>query len=206
MKTGTDDKRKQLLAGVLGTIALLLVGYQLFGLFGGDSTPPRPAAPVITTVPAGGKAGRNSGPAAIRISSSTALDPSLHMEPMIVTESLVYTGSGRNIFAAGNEPGPVAPKMVTAKFDARPKPPAINPQTTPPPYVPPSIPLKFFGTDTAQNGTRRAFLLNGDDVYVASVGDVVERRYRVVEISADQVYIEDIPNTNKQHVQRTLAP
>jgi hypothetical protein len=32
--------------------------------------------------------------------ASAALDPTLHMEAMLVTESVEYSGSGRNIFSA----------------------------------------------------------------------------------------------------------
>jgi hypothetical protein len=118
------------------------------------------------------------------------------MEAMRVTESLVYSGSGRNIFAAGPTPEEVA-VLEKPKFPPRPT-PAPAPLPPPPgPPPPPPINLKFFGTATS-NGVRRAFLLNGDDVFLASAGDVVQRRYRVIAINANSIQVEDIPNTNKQ--------
>jgi len=195
MKTGADDKRKMLIAGVLGGVALLLAGYELFDYFGGGTAPPRPAAPVVIAAPA---ARPSTGPAAVKISTTSAqLDPTLHMEPMLVTESLVYSGTGRNIFAPGS-PEPVAeiPKPVAPpRQEVKPPPVVAQAPVTPP--LPP-INLKFFGTATSPNGTHRAFLLNGDDVFVASVGDIVQRRYRIISIDANRIAVEDLPNSNRQ--------
>jgi len=198
MKTGADDKRKMMIAGVLGTVALLAVGYELYDNLGGGTPAPRPVTtPVIVAAPA--KAG--GGPAAVKIGVTSAqLDPTLHMEPMLVTESLVYGGSGRNIFAPGSPEPPlviIPPPTHTARNE--PPPPAVQ-QGPPPTPPPPPINLKFFGTSTSANGTRRAFLLNGDDVYVASAGDVVQRRYRIISIDANKINVEDLPNSNKQSI------
>lgn len=196
MKTGADDKRKKLIAGALGVLALGLVGYQLYDNLGGSSTSPTPVAPVIVSAPAV-KSG--AGPAAVKVGTTSAkLDPTLHMEPMLVAESLVYSGSGRNIFAPGS-PELVA-EIPTANSSARPGSTIVVPLPPPPPSKPPLPPinLKFFGTATSANGTRRAFLLNGDDVFVASAGDVVQRRYRIISVDAKSILVEDLPNNNKQ--------
>ena len=194
MKTGADDQRKKMAAGVLGVLAVGLVGYQLYDNLGGGTPTPRPAAPVIVAAKPGG-----SGPVAVKVGTTSAqLDPTLHMEPMLVTESLVYSGTGRNIFAPGS-PEPIAdiPKPIAdGRIHPPPPPPPPPPPTGPPP--PPPINLKFFGTATSANGTRRAFLLNGDDVFVASAGDVVQRRYRIISIDAKSIFVEDLPNNNKQ--------
>jgi hypothetical protein len=42
------------------------------------------------------------------------------------------------------------------------------------------------------------FLLHGDDIFIASEGDVVDRRYRVVKIGTASVQVEDIPYHNTQ--------
>ncbi len=68
--------------------------------------------------------------------------------------------------------------------------------TGPPP--PPPIDLKFFGTATSKNGARQAFLLHGEDVFVASPGDVVQRRYRIVTVNANSIVVEDLTNNNRQ--------
>jgi len=125
------------------------------------------------------------------------------MEPMLVTESLVYSGSGRNIFSGEMEapPPPPPPKADFSARNTQPPPPPPPQHTGPPPL--PAIPLKFFGTSVSHSGVRRAFLLNGDDVFIAGVGDIVQRRYRVVSIADNSIMVEDIPNTNKQTLPRT---
>src|SRR5580698_685639 len=100
MKIGAEDGRKKLAAGVLGGIALLVVAYELYGAFSGGTPAPRSAAPAVASTTNGKPA---AGPAAVKVGTTSAqLDPSLHMEAMLVTESLSYSGSGRNIFAPGS--------------------------------------------------------------------------------------------------------
>ena len=66
----------------------------------------------------------------------------------------------------------------------------------PPP--PPPIDLKFFGTSSLENGHRQAFLLHGEDVFLATDGDIVQRRYKVLTVSANSVLVEDMTNNNRQ--------
>jgi hypothetical protein len=124
------------------------------------------------------------------------LDPTLHMESMDVTESLAYTGTGRNIFSPNSAPPVALPKPLAS---ARPVGPVATPGRGPVgPPPPPPIDLKFFGTETAANGSRQAFLLHGEDVYVASNGEIVGRRYKVISIGTNSVEVEDMPNNNRQ--------
>ncbi len=119
------------------------------------------------------------------------------MEGMLDAESLVYGGSGRNIFSTQSAPPPI-PKAIAP---ARPTgnvvmgPPVPPP---PPPPPPPPIDLTFFGTVAAKNGTKRAFLVHGDDVFLAGPGDIVDRRYKIVNILPNGIAIEDLPNNNTQ--------
>jgi len=146
----------------------------------------------VISVPPGnavGSAAKNLG------TTSAQLDPTLRMAAMLVTESLVYSGGGRNIFSSSSVPvdipKPVAP-VRTAKVVPGPPPPPPGP---PPP---PPIDLKFFGTATGADGARRAFLLHGDDVFLATDGDIVQRRYKVVTVSANSIVVEDLTNNNRQ--------
>ena len=75
--------------------------------------------------------------------------------------------------------------------------PADRPPPPPPP-PPPPIPLKFFGLKISPDGTRQACLLQGDNVYWASAGDVVMRRYRVLVVDAKTIQVEDMQNHNTQ--------
>jgi hypothetical protein len=198
----TPDQQKK--GGLIAAFALIAVGV-LYYDFHDDSTPP-PAAPAVTAPvnsPTSAKTpvvavppGNVAGAAAKHLGTTSAqLDPTLRMEAMLVTESLVYSGSGRNIFSASSVPIDI-PKPIAP---ARPKPGPPPPPPPPPgPPPPPPIELKFFGTATAPNGTRRAFLLHGDDVFLASDGDIVQRRYKVVSVLANSIVVEDMTNNNRQ--------
>ena len=206
MKLGTEDRKKLITAVIAGVLALGAAFYLYSELFGGTTapTPPQPAVAVTSTTENTPRNAAIAPPgnavAAEKVGTTSGqLDPSLHMEAMRITESLVYTGSGRNIFAPGSPEAPKQVKQVVipkSDFTARntPPPPPI-PQGPPPP---PPINLKFFGTETNAAGVRKAFLLNGDDVFLAGTGDIVQRKYRVIAITANSIQVEDIPNSNKQ--------
>jgi len=130
--------------------------------------------------------------------TSAALDPTLHMEAMLVSEGLQYAGSGRNIFSASSAPPVMIP---TAVANARPVPPPPVipcPPNCPPPPPPPPIELKFFGTAAGSNGVRQAILLHDDSVILASAGDIVVRRYRILSIDAHSMQVQDMQNNNTQ--------
>jgi len=205
----SDDLKKRIAIGVFVVFAAVLIYTQIFG---GSSAPPPPPPVVVTNA---GSARVAPQAAAVNVppgfattagaqkvgTSSGQLDPTLHMEAMRLTETLVYAGTGRNIFAAPGS-APLVAVVPKANFPARTAAPVQQVMASAPvnlgPPPPPPINLKFFGTATTPNGTRRAFLLNGDDVYLASAGDVVQRRYRVISIAATSIQVEDMPNSNKQ--------
>ncbi len=204
-----EERKKWIVIGVF-SVLLLFVAYRVYdGFFGGTtSTPPPPVIVEAPHTPGGGRGvtappgNLAAGAAAEKLGSTSGqLDPTLHEEAMLVTESLVYTGSGRNIFAAAGQQAP-APVQIAQRplAPARPQ-PAVYVPPPPPPTCPPTCPpinLKFFGTSTSSAGVRKAFLLQGDNVFLASTGDVVDRKYRVVSISANSIVVEDMPNTNSQ--------
>jgi hypothetical protein len=204
IKVGTEDKKKVYLAGGLGLVMLILLVRFLWQTFGPSPSPePAPAAPPVVTAPrpttpsSGGEmpeenttAATYAHPAA-KIGGLASLDPTLHPEIMRQAESLEYTGKGRNIFsmlsAPPDIPKPIAP-IRQAHVDTGP----------PPPPPPPPINLGFYGYAAEKTGQKQVFLLHGDDIFIASEGDVVDRRYRVVKIGTASVQVEDIPYHNTQ--------
>jgi hypothetical protein len=212
MKLGTEDKKKLITLGVVGTGAIFALVY-IYSQFSTPSVPAAPVAPVIVSAaPAArgsaaapqssstARAGGSSAPgrrAAGKVGTTAAqYDPTLRMEAMLVTESLVYSGSGRNIFSVNSAPAVEIPKAIASARPHGPAQPVAQIPTGPPP--PPPIDLKFFGIATAANGMRRAFLLHGEDVFLASAGDVVQRRYKVDNISANSIEVEDLTDNNRQ--------
>jgi len=111
MKPGAENRKKTVMAGVLGMVALICVVVMYNTLFGGSSTPAPVAPPVITSVPgnkaivssSGSAQGSSTlsanapGVAAVKMATtSSSLDPTLDETAMLRTESLVYSGTGRN--------------------------------------------------------------------------------------------------------------
>lgn len=197
LKIGSEDKKKVIVASVLGVVVLILVVWQVLPLFGGGATPaPLPQKIVqgpARMAPQPAKTGEAHEAAMVPSSvagSMAGLDPTLHPEWMAAAESLEYAGKGRNIFSM--ESAPV--KIEVAKAPPRPTEPSGPPQ--PPP--PPPIDLKFFGYEAHTGGDRKAFLLHGDDVFIAAQGDVVDHRYKVVAIAPMSIQVEDIPFNNTQ--------
>jgi hypothetical protein len=129
--------------------------------------------------------------------TSAGLDPTLHMEAMLVTESVTYGGSGRNIFSAASAPPPVVIQKPIAPARVAVVAPPVHIDTGPPP--PPPIDLKFAGYfEVPGTGQKRAILLHADDEVLAYAGDIVLRRYRVISISIRSIEVEDMQNNNKQ--------
>jgi len=72
-------------------------------------------------------------------------------------------------------------------------------QPPPPPPPPPvqqiaPITLRFFGFANRAGEPKRVFLADGDNVFVASEGEVVERRYKVLRIGVNSVDVQDLLN------------
>ncbi|MBV8629633.1 MAG: hypothetical protein JOZ83_01830 [Silvibacterium sp.] len=203
MKIGAEDKKKVAILAVLLAVVVGLVVYNLVNLFGGGSSSPsvvpRPATVSAPAAPARAAASSGARPRPIsnypheatRIAGALAgLDPTLHPELMAQAESIEYTGKGRNIFSMYSEPVIEQVKQPIRQQNIVPV------QTGPPP--PPPIDLKFFGYETRPGGVKKAFLLHGDDVFIAGEGDVVDHHYKVVRIAPLSVQIEDIPYNNTQ--------
>jgi hypothetical protein len=218
MKSGAENRKKTIIAGVgvaAGLCAVIIIYNELFG------APPNPAAVQMATASvavapkaapaksssggtqaAAGGLGLGAAPgiaAKKMASTSSSLDPTLDESAMLRTEGLVYTGTGRNIFSLVYVPP--APKIPVNVPAARPTGPVVPVVPPPPPTCPPSCPpinLKFFGTAVRSNGVRQAFLLQGEDVYLASQGDIVARKYKIVSISMNSIQVEDLTNQNTQ--------
>jgi len=69
-----------------------------------------------------------------------------------------------------------------------------TPPPPPPPPPDPTLPanVKFYGYGTVPNGTeRRAFLTDGEEVYVVAEGEVLLGRYRIIKIGNASLEFEE---------------
>jgi len=97
-----------------------------------------------------------------------------------------YRSSGRDLFREGLPPAPQHTKPD-------PKPDPVF--TPPPPPPPPSLPanMKFFGYGTVPNGaSKRAFLTDGEEVYIVGEGDTLLGRFRILRIGNASLEFEEI--------------
>jgi len=200
VKLGAENRTKLIAAVVLMVIAVAAFLFNSGGSAPKAVTPVPPIptlTPAATSRPAGtGRTGKGRGKKAS--AASRSLDPTLRYDWLKASEDTNYEGNGRNIFLAQAEiPKPVAPAQTPEQIEAAKGPP--------PPPPPPPINLKFFGFASKPGEAKKIFLSEGEDVFIASEGDVVNRHYKVLRISPTSVEIEDVLNNNRQSIPLTLG-
>jgi hypothetical protein len=136
------------------------------------------------------------GPSAV---ANTSADSGLSYRPLAVenprllrdkiarNQQTEYKSSGRDLFSMVAPPPPQASKQEAPR--------ALVGPVVPPPPPPPALPanVKFFGYGTVPNGTaRRAFLSDGDQVFIVGEGDTLLGKFRVVKIGNANLDFEEI--------------
>jgi hypothetical protein len=191
VQLGLENKKKATWAAVLGVIAVLAFAYEFIPLLMPSSTPDssaQAAAPVIEPL--------TSPRAATRVTTTKGskkplkvetLDPTLRLDLLALSEKTEYRGNGRNIFVSQAEDVKIPPPVAKANTDETPQ--QWQPPTAP---APPPIPLKFYGFASSPGEPKKIFLKNGDDVFVAGEGEIVDRRYKVIRITNTSVEIQDV--------------
>lgn len=173
---------------VLGAIALVMLARTFWPSAQG------PAAPEAASGNPAHASVRRTASGKVAPSSEPRLDPTLDLDLLRRSEQIKYAGTARNIFVAGSLP---VPKAIAAT-DIKPA-----PYTPPPIQPPPPINLKFFGFASKPGEPKKVFLSQGEDIFIASEGDIVDRRYRILRISPAAVEVEDVLNNNKQSIPLT---
>jgi len=185
MMLGTTNQWKAALGFGVAALALVLFFLNIVwpALQPAAAPEAAAAAPSARRVPA--RAGtRGAVPAA------QSLDPTLGLNLLASVEGVQYKGSGRNIFRGQVEaplPRPVAPAL---KVPAGPPPPA-------------PINLKFYGFASRPGQPKKVFLSQGEDIFIAAEGDIVNRRYRVVRVGVNTVEVEDVLDGRRQVIPLT---
>jgi len=191
MRLGSENKRQVYM--LIGLLAVLFIfgGYRIYLMFGGSAsnTLPPPAVAQYKTIPG------STGPDAQKLSNN-GIDPTLHLERLALNESVEYSGTGRNIFSAQSAPV-IEPPVKSARNDT---PEVVVPTGPPPPPAPPKIDLKYFGYAQAKDKSIKAFLVHGEDIFMAKAGEIVDHRYKVGNISPGSVQITDLAYNNTQTV------
>jgi hypothetical protein len=200
MKTGAEDKKKVLiLAGMLAIIIPATI-WELWGYFATPAPRPVPAQvattpraasnPSARTAPAGSA---TAAPDAQKVSSNN-IDPTLHLDKLAQSEEVEYAGTGRNIFSAESAPVHIDQPVAPARPDNN-----TAVYTPPPNPTAPPIDLKYFGYSQSKDKSNiRAFLVHGDDIFMAKSGEIVDHRYRIGNISPGSIQVTDLSYNNTQ--------
>jgi hypothetical protein len=186
VQLGLENKKQTKWAIVLGVIALLAVAYVLIPMFTGST-----AATSSSSLPVGASApGRTParGTKGKRAPRAENLDPTLRLDLLASVEQTQYEGSGRNIFTSEPEPPAIQTPAGPGVTDVA----KTQQYVLPPPPTAPPIPLKFFGFSNRAGEPKRVFLIQGEEVFVAGEGEIVNRRYKVVHISPTSVEMQDM--------------
>jgi hypothetical protein len=162
-------KQKKQLAVLVAL--LLIAGFIWFLYFGRDN-------PIATV-----DAGAAQNPQLLSVEN-----PQLHTYGVEKARNTEYKGGARSIFSRElppppppihPDPGPTVPIV--------PPPPVIVTPTVSP------LPVKFFGFGTVPNGTsRRAFLTDGENVYVVAEGEILLNRFRILKIGNANLEYEEV--------------
>jgi hypothetical protein len=184
---GIENRKQVITLAVLGGIAVLMMAYEFWPSSTTSSTSSTPTA----AAPAKPGTRRTASGRLVPI-VEPRLDPTLDLKLLSQSEEIKYSGNGRNIFVAGSVASIDRPKGngTTDHKSAT--------LTTPIIQQPPPITLTFFGFANRPGETRKVFLKQGEDFFIAAEGDIVDRRYRVVHISPTAVDVEDVLNNNRQ--------
>jgi hypothetical protein len=192
VKLGFENKKQLTWLVVLAVIALIVCAYELIPLMGGGSSSPDSSAQAASlVVPRPAAASTKSGAKLAKAGKKPAgenLDPTLRLDLLAMSEKTQYEGSGRNIFVSQREEVEIPKVVAQANTDTAAAPQYVPPKVQPPP----PIPLKFYGFASSPGEPKKIFLKNGDDVFVAGEGEIVDRRYKVIRISATSVEIQDM--------------
>jgi|HubBroStandDraft_1064217.scaffolds.fasta_scaffold00707_15 hypothetical protein len=193
MKLGIENRTQVIALAVLGAIAVGMLGYEFW-----PASSTSPATAQTSTTPAKPAMKRSASGKMVPV-VEPRLDPTLDLKLLSQSEEIKYAGNGRNIFVAGSLAVIPKPKGNGTAEELAGN--ALRPLPTIPP--PPPITLKFFGFANRSGETKKVFLSQGEDIFIAAEGDIVDRRYRVLHISSTAVDVEDVINNNRQSLPLT---
>lgn len=202
VRLGVDPK---ILVGGLVALAAFLFWYNSRG----DEERGAPASgvyrPAAVPTPAASSRARvarrsaltaaNHGTLRLRYIDATQgdVDPTLRLDLLTRLRSVKLEEGGRSLFESG--PPPLTPEqqeLLKHPPILPPKPPPSSSTVTGPPPL--NIPLQYYGfvKGAGPRQPNRGLFLDGDNVVVASEGEVVKQRYLVVELAATGARMEDV--------------
>jgi len=220
-KIGAEPKKLAILGGLLA-----VAGYFYFSSSNPGSTVSATPGTVVqipaTSVPGpakhqtkrtqdgvAGSGPREFRPMVPKSVDPSSVDPTLHLSELALLRKVEVEGGTRSLFeilaappapvASIKDVAPIKPKQLFSGPLLPPPPPGPPPDPKAPP-----IPLKFYGfvNQTKAGADKRAFFLDGEDIVIATEGDMIKKRYKIIRIGVNSATVED---TNfKSNNQQTL--
>lgn len=189
MKIGAENKKEVLIMAALLVVLLAVGAYNFRDVLWGSGAAETPSL-------AASPAPQQKGP--VTIATAQDNDPSLNLETLQRSREVKYEAGGRNIFQmqAAKIEQPTAPVRQAQQEE-------YGPFPTPPPPPPPKIPLVFYGFANKPGEPKRVFLGEGERNFVAGLNEIVDRRYKIVQIQANEILVEDMLNNNRQPIRLT---
>jgi hypothetical protein len=185
------ENRKQLIAlAVLLAIAIPALYYFKQSFWGSNAS----AAPSISSATPQTKPG-------LALPGPDASDPRLRTDILDASRKVKYEAGGRNIFTMEADIPKIDNSPRVAKSQEV---PFWTPTPTPPP---PPIPINYYGFASKPGEPKKVFLQqkSGDaTIFVVAQGDIVSRRYRLVQIATNFVTMEDMITGNRQDIKLTV--
>ena len=174
MTLQVNKRLKLIAASTLAAVALILMGRLIAGL----------DAPAVSV--------RAESIGHTKYASDlNALDPTLKDNRLELSERTEYAGTGRDIFRAE-----VPALRTPTKLGPKPSLP-VSRKT----FSPPSMRLRFFGFASTSGDAKKIFLSDEGDIFIGREGDIIDHRYKILQITPTSVKMEDLIDD----VQQTLA-
>jgi len=229
MTSGGKDKKKLQALAVLGVILAVVMYFNLFS--GSSApTPERPATVAKTAAPSGasigieGEGSRPTRPKVVRRGDEglhpvwwpnriedrpdlSKIDPTLLLDRFAKVQEVDAAGGSRNLFAFGAPPPPRGVAALkgdephVAVAQAPPEPPVNRPVD--PATLPVHSNLKYYGVVALSAGGQRTacFLDTGDEILLATEGETLKRRFRVMKVGPSSVVLQDTESKREETLQ-----
>lgn len=192
MQIGAENKKKVIAMAVLLAIGVALGIYNFKDFLWSSNASAAPSVPAAAT--------SQPKPVAGVLPPQDTSDPRLRLD-ILETSRKVKHEPGRNIFTME------VATIEKIAGDVRQQPWGPPPPPTPTPIpTPPPIPINYYGFASKPGEPKKVFLQQkgAEEVYVVGLGDIVARRYRVVQIQANSVTMEDVLTNNRQQIPVTV--
>ncbi len=133
------------------------------------------------------------------------IDPTLRIDLLAKVRAVEFEGVNRNLFQFTERQKVIAPPPKEDVDEAQKRLAAAaasntesKPQSPQPPRAP-RISWRYYGFANGPRDThKRAFLLDGEEVLIATEGDVFKNRYKIVSIGVNSIVIEDMQFSDQQ--------